>query len=128
GDTTTRDWMTVTGVVHDVMHYGLTRPMIGGLYMSMTAIDSGNTFSRFAIVAHTAGDPSALFAAMRAIVRDMDPELPMFNVTTMRAALNQSIASRRALASWLATFAGIALTLAIGGIYAVLSYVVGRRR
>jgi ABC-type antimicrobial peptide transport system permease subunit len=46
----------------------------------------------------------------------------------MQAALDESMASRRAIALWLAAFAAIALTLAIGGIYAVLSYVVGRRR
>ena len=59
---------------------------------------------------------------------ELDPELPLFGVTTMQAALAQSMASRRAIALWLASFAAIALTLAIGGIYAVLSYVVGRRR
>ena len=47
---------------------------------------------------------------------------------TMQAAVDQSVASRRAIALWLAAFAAIALTLAVGGIYAVLSYVVGRRR
>src|SRR5205085_12691827 len=55
-------------------------------------------------------------------------ELPMFDVKTMEAALEQSMAGRRAIALWLASFALIALTLAVGGIYAVLSYVVGRRR
>jgi putative ABC transport system permease protein len=52
----------------------------------------------------------------------------MYQVRTMRAALDASMATRRAIALWLAAFAAIALTLAIGGIYAVLSYVVGRRR
>jgi putative ABC transport system permease protein len=96
--------------------------------MSMTSIDSGNDFQRFSVVAHTTGDPASLFAPMRAIVRDLDPELPIFGVKTMEAAVNESVASRRAIALWLATFAGIALSLAIGGIYAVLSHVVGRRR
>ena len=71
---------------------------------------------------------AALFTSMRAIVRELDPELPIFDAKTMKTAVNQSVATRRAIALWLATFAGIALTLAIGGIYAVLSYVVGRRR
>src|SRR6185503_5296188 len=87
-----------------------------------------NNFSRFAIVAHTTGDAASLFPSLRQVLRELDPELPMFNARTMRAALNQSLASRRAIALWLASFAAIALTLAIGGIYAVLSYVVGRRR
>ena len=128
GDTATRDWMTVVGVVKDVRHYGLARPMIGGMYGSITSIDSASGLQRLSIVAHTNGDPSALFPAMRALVRELDPELPLFDVKTMRTAVNQSVASRRAIALSLATFAGIALALAIGGIYAVLSYVVGRRR
>jgi putative ABC transport system permease protein len=128
GDTTTRNWMTVVGVVKDVRHYGLTRPMRPGLYMSMTAIDSANNFDRFAIVAQTPGDPSTLFAPLRAAVRELDAELPLFDVKTMRTAVVQSMTARRAIALWLASFAGIALVLAVGGIYAVLSYVVGRRR
>jgi putative ABC transport system permease protein len=98
------------------------------MYMSMTSIDSANTFDRFAVVAKTRGDAAALFPALRAVVRELDPELPMFDVKTMQTALDESMASRRAIALWLTAFAVIALTLAIGGIYAVLSYVVGRRR
>jgi putative ABC transport system permease protein len=127
-DTAARDWMTVVGVVKDVRHYGLTRPMRPGMYMSLTSIDSARHFDRFAVVAQTSGDAASLFPALRAAVHELDPELPLFGVTTMRAALEASIASRRAIAMWLASFAAIALTLAIGGIYAVLSYVVGRRR
>jgi putative ABC transport system permease protein len=128
GDTVTRDWMTVVGVVKDVRHYGLARPMIGGIYRTSTSIDSTNGFQRLSVVAHTNGDPSALFPALRSLVRELDPELPLFDVKTMSTAVNQSVATRRAIALSLATFAGIALALAIGGIYAVLSHVVGRRR
>src|SRR5205085_8223768 len=74
GDTAARNWMTVVGVVKDVRHYGLATPMRPGLYMSLTAVDSSNSFQRFAIVAHTPGDPSALFASMRTVVRELDPE------------------------------------------------------
>src|SRR5207237_9555362 len=64
----------------------------------------------------------------RNTVRALDPELPLYDVRTMRAALDKSVAERRTIATALAIFATIALTLAVGGIYAVLSYVVGRRR
>lgn len=128
GDTSSRDVMTVIGVVHDVRHYGLSTPMRGGMYMSTTALDSANDFGRFTIVAHTAGDPSALFPAIRRLVREMDPELPVFDVKTMDTALAHSMATRRTIAMWLASFAAVALCLALGGIYAMLSYVVGRRR
>ncbi len=128
GDTNSRNMMTVVGVVRDVRHDGLTRPMQPGVYLPLTSVGSSLGFSRFTVVAHTSGDASALFAGLRAAVRALDPELPIFDVKTMRTAVNQSMAARRAIALWLASFAGIALTLAIGGIYAVLSYVVGRRR
>jgi len=128
GDTVTGDWMTVVGVVKDVRHYGLARPMRPGIYMSLTSIDSAHSFDRFAVVAKTHGDAASLFPALRAVVRELDPELPMFDVKTMQTALDESMASRRAIALWLTAFAAIALTLAIGGIYAVLSYLVGRRR
>jgi putative ABC transport system permease protein len=120
--------MIVVGVVKDVRHYGLARPMIGGLYRSMTAVDSANGLPSLAVVAHTSGSTSALFASIRTTMRELDPELPLYDMKTMEAAVNQSVASRRAIALWLASFAAIALTLAVGGIYAVLSYVVGRRR
>ena len=128
GDTVAGDWMTVVGIVKDVRHYGLVRPMRPGIYMSLTSIDSAHSFDRFAVVAKTRGDAAALFPALRAVVHELDPELPLFDVKTMQAALDESMASRRAIALWLTAFAAIALTLAIGGIYAVLSYVVGRRR
>ena len=61
-------------------------------------------------------------------MRTLDPELPVFELKTMQSALDESVAQARTVALSLAAFATIALTLAIGGIYAVLSYVVGRRR
>jgi predicted permease len=128
GDTTSRNVMTVVGVVRDVRHYGLTEPMRGGMYLPLTSVDTSNSFQRFTVVAHTSGDPNALFTPMRAIVRELDPELPLFGVKTMETAVSESVAARRAVALWLASLAGIALTLAVGGIYAMLSYVVGRRR
>jgi ABC-type antimicrobial peptide transport system permease subunit len=67
-------------------------------------------------------------ASARAIVRELDPELPLIEVRSAQAALNNSIASRRTIAFVFAAFGAIALALALGGIYAVLSYVVGRRR
>ncbi|MGE5102108.1 MAG: ABC transporter permease [Deltaproteobacteria bacterium] len=127
GDTSS-NWTTVVGVVRDVKHYGLARPMIPGLYFPLTRIDTSSDFDSFAFTVHTAGNAVSLFPAIRAAVRALDPELPVFQLRTMQAALDESLAQARTVALSLAAFAAIALTLAIGGIYAVLSYVVGRRR
>jgi len=128
GDTVSTDWMTVVGVVRDVRHYGLVRPMIGGLYRSAFEADTTRPLESLGIAVRSATGEAAVVAAARAIVRDLDPELPLIDVRSAQSALNRSFADRRTIAFVFAAFGGIALALALGGIYAVLSYVVGRRR
>lgn len=128
GDTTTADWMTVVGVVKDVRHYGLVDPMRPGLYLAASDVDSSRPLPSLGVAVRSAGDPAAVAATARAIVRDLDPELPLIELQTAQAALNRSLATRRTIAVAFAGFGVVALALALGGIYAVLSYVVGRRR
>ena len=128
GDTTSTNWMTVVGVVRDVRHYGLVKPMIGGLYRSAFESDTAQQLSSLGIAVRSTTGEASVVTAARAIVRDLDPELPLIDVRSAQAALNNSIASRRTIAFVFAAFGAIALALALGGIYAVLSYVVGRRR
>jgi len=128
GDTASADWMTVVGVVRDVRHYGLVDPMIQGLYGLSTDADSTLPLGAFGVAVRSATSEGAVIAAARSIVRQLDPEVPLINVESANAALDNSVASRRIVAFVFVAFGLIALTLALGGIYAVLSYVVGRRR
>jgi putative ABC transport system permease protein len=127
GDTSS-NWSTVVGVVKDVKHYGLSTPMRPGLYFPITRIDSASDFASYAVVVHTTRNPSALFSEIRSAIHQLDPELPVYLAKTMQAALDESLAQQRTTAFALTAFAAIALVLAVGGIYAMLSYVVGRRR
>ncbi|HEU4631338.1 MAG TPA: ABC transporter permease [Gemmatimonadaceae bacterium] len=127
-DDSTAPWVTVVGVAADVKHYGLAEPSRPGLYFPLASIDTGNSYPSLAFVVHTAVDPASVIPPARAVVRALNPELPLYDVKTMRGALESSLALRRATATTLAAFAAIALALAVGGMYAVLSYVVGRRR
>ena len=128
GDTTSTDWLTVVGVVRDVRHYGLVKPMIGGLYRSAFETDTVQQLASLGIAVRSVGGDATVAGAARAIVKALDPELPLIEVRSAQAALDRSFADRRTIAFVFAAFAGIALALALGGIYAVLSYVVGRRR
>jgi putative ABC transport system permease protein len=121
GDTTR---FAIVGVVGDVRHYGLDLPARPTVYLPAAASVSQ---SSFAVLVRTRQAPLALTNRVRAAVRELDPELPLFDVGTMEDALARSLAIRRMLAAGLALFAMVALILAVGGIYAVLSYVVGRR-
>ena len=79
----------------------------------------------FGVAVRATTTEAAVAAAARAIVRQLDPELPLIELQSAQAALNRSIANRRTIAFAFAAFGAVALALALGGIYAVLSYVVG---
>jgi ABC-type antimicrobial peptide transport system permease subunit len=80
------------------------------------------------LVLHTALDPLSLADAARGVLREMDPEISMYDIRTMEQRLGQSMWLRRAY-SWLfGVFSAVALLLAVGGIYGVVSYTVGQRR
>jgi predicted permease len=114
-------WRTVVGVVHDVKHYGLERPVRPGVYLPVPVL-SGMT-----VVLRAARDPASIAPAARAALREIDPELPAYNMRTMdeRLALSRSL---RAAYSWLlGVFAVMALLLALGGSYGVTSYVVSQQ-
>ena len=116
-------WMTVLGLAKDVKHYGVDQEMRPGVYLPHTQ----NASSGMAIVARTSVEPLSLVPAARDILRAMDPEIPMFQITTMARRLEESLWIRRAYSWLLAVFAGVALLLAIGGTYGVISYTVSSR-
>lgn len=116
-------WITVVGVAHDVRHYGLDQPSIPGVYLPYVQEVSGG----MSVVARTSGDPLSLVSAVRDLVRRGDPSLPVFNVATMSERVHKSLWLRRTYSCLFAIFAAVALLMAVGGIYGVFSYVVGRR-
>ena len=114
-------WRTVIGVVHDIKHYGLERPVRPGVYLPIPVL-SGMT-----VVLRTAADPAAIGPAARAALREIDPEVPAYDMRTMDERLARS-RSLRATYSWmLGVFAIMALLLALGGSYGVTSYLVSQR-
>ncbi|MEO8452554.1 MAG: ABC transporter permease [Gemmatimonadota bacterium] len=125
GDSTR--WFTVVGVAGDVHHYGLDQPAKPTVIIPMALLAGDSDPPSLALVVHTATEQAALFKSVGDAVRAIDPELPLFQVGTLAASLNRSLALRRAFSWLLAVFGGIALTLAVGGIYAVLSYLIGQR-
>ncbi len=79
------------------------------------------------VAVRSAIDPHSLVAPAREILRQMNPDLPMFKIQTMTERLDRSLWSRRAY-SWLfGAFAVVALLLAGAGIYGVISFAVSRR-
>jgi putative ABC transport system permease protein len=75
--------------------------------------------STLTMAVHTTVDPQSIAPAVREIVRQMDPELPVFGVRTMEENLRGSLALRAAYSWVLAVFACLAFVVAIGGAYGV---------
>ena len=116
-------WLTVVGVTQDLKHYGLERPVRPGVYLP----DPLHPRSANTVVLKTAGDPSALATAVQAAVREVDPEIPAYDMRTMDERLAWSRSLRAAYSWMLGVFAVMALVLALGGSYGVTSYLVSQR-
>ena len=75
----------------------------------------------------TAGDPEALFNAVRSEIRSMDPNLPVFELRTLETQISNSLVNERLVASLSAGFGFLATLLAAIGLYGVLAFVVASR-
>ena len=76
------------------------------------------------VVIRSQSDPAALSAAAAKVIHQMDRDLPLYNVLTMRQRLAASLAQRRFSMILISTFALFALALATVGTYGVISYLV----
>lgn len=78
------------------------------------------------LVVRTAGDPNALAQRLRRLAHESDPDAPM-KFTTMEAMLSENVAAPRFRTILLAVFAGLAVCLAMAGVYGAMAFAVGRR-
>ncbi|HEU4768133.1 MAG TPA: ABC transporter permease, partial [Pyrinomonadaceae bacterium] len=85
------------------------------------------TWGSLSLVARTTGDTAAMSAAVREAIRSVDKTIPTYNLRTMNDVVATSAAPRRLPMMLLSVFAGVALFLAMLGIYGVTSYYVTHR-
>ncbi|HEY9285585.1 MAG TPA: ABC transporter permease, partial [Pyrinomonadaceae bacterium] len=114
----------IIGVVGDVRYDKLD----GELYPMAYETQPQLTYNSMTFVLRTDGDPLALSAAARREVQAIDPELPLADVRTLQSWIGESVSRTRFGTLLLAVFAGVALLLAVVGIYGVMSYSVAQRQ
>jgi ABC-type antimicrobial peptide transport system permease subunit len=78
-------------------------------------------------VVRTVGDPAQLAAAVRNVVREIDPNVRIGRTVTLAAAMDSYLANEKLLALVSSWFGVLALILTCVGVYGVISYAVERR-
>jgi ABC-type antimicrobial peptide transport system permease subunit len=124
-------WMTVVGEIADIKETSAEAATLNQFYMTPTqfkaAIGSfappdalwGNYGS---IVIRTALPPEQMANSLRAVVRSIDPLLPLIHVESMEQVVTEGQASRRFNTVLISSFAAAAVLLALLGIYSVIAF------
>jgi hypothetical protein len=113
----------VVGVVDDVRYRSLRSEALPGFYLPMGSGAQG----RFLLHLRTDGDPALLAGPVRALVREIDPGIPVGALSGVQDRMARSLGATRTLGVLAGIFAGLAVTLAVVGLYGLMSFAVSRR-
>ena len=119
---TSSPWITVVGVVGRVNQYTLDSDSRIAFYLPQTQYVT----RAMNIVMRGDSDPVALAPAVKQQIHELNPDLPLYNVSTMQERFDNSLARRRFTMLVLGAFAAISLGLAVVGIYGLIAYMVGQ--
>jgi predicted permease len=126
GDDSTH-WFEIVGVVADVRTFDLRQEVRPFVYLPLNAAVSTMSINTLSIVLRSTGDPLSLVTPARAVIRGIDPNIPITTARTMRQVVSESEARSSFTLTILLIAALVALLLGAIGLYGVINYVVTQR-
>ena len=125
------DTVTVVGIVQDVRQAGLASTPDPEMYFAQSQFrfwGGGGMERDMSLVVHTSGDPLALAQPLRRAVQRVAPSVALGPVRTMQALRSASVAEPRFMMVLLLFSAGVAVLIAVIGVYGLVAYWVQQRR
>ena len=117
-------YRTIVGVARDTKHFDVAQSARNATYFPYAQVPTGF----MTMIIRTTGDPTSMAPAVRREIIALDSLLAASNVGTMEAVVGGSLAAERFVATLMSAFALVALTLAVVGLYGVVSYGVSLRQ
>ncbi len=120
----TRPWLSIVGVVDELKYRGLPQNPTADPDLFQVFNEHSHDFS---VLVRTSLSPAPMLAAIRAVLTREEPSILIYNAGALEDLAYRETAQSRFTGWLMAIFAGIALVLAMIGIYGVMSYTVSRR-
>ncbi len=116
--------MEIIGVVKDVKYTGLREEIPEQAFVPYMA---NAHLGQMTVYVRTSIDPNQFFTAVRAKVRELDSNIPVFSMRTTDEQIRNSLSTERLIAGLSSVFGFLATLLAVIGLYGVMAYMVARR-
>ena len=120
----TKTPIEIIGVVKDAKYTGVRDEIPRTVYFAFLENDFAGGAAMYV---RTASNSDAAFGAIRQAMRQIDPNVPMFNLRTLEAQADQSLLNERLVATLSTAFGVVATLLAVIGLYGVMAFTVARR-
>jgi len=116
-------WLSVVGVLGDVVHQWVMRRNVPTFYRPLLQAPT----RWLSVALRTPGDPEALAGPVRRALVAVDPDQAAHQLWSLQRSIRLSTIGLQYIAGIMAAFGVLALVLAVGGVYGVMSYRVSRR-